>query len=95
MIGVTNFFRDPLVWEKLKEKVIPALIDQMKPNIKLRAWITGCSTGEEAYSLAMVFKEALEKINPDPGISLQIFASDLDNDAIDIARKGMFPDNIA
>jgi two-component system, chemotaxis family, CheB/CheR fusion protein len=95
MIGVTNFFRDPLVWEKLKEKVIPALIDQMKPNIKLRAWITGCSTGEEAYSLAMVFKEALEEINPDPGISLQIFASDIDNNAIDTARKGMFPDNIA
>ncbi len=95
LIGVTNFFRDSPVWEKLKEKVIPALINQMKPNAKLRAWVTGCSTGEEAYSLAMVFKEALGEINPNPGISLQIFASDVDNNAIDIARKGLFPDNIA
>jgi two-component system CheB/CheR fusion protein len=94
MIGVTNFFRDAPVWEKLKEKGFPALIDKMKPNTHLRAWIPGCSTGEEAYSLAIVFKEALEKINPNKGISLQIFASDIDSDAIDIARKGLFPDNI-
>lgn len=94
MIGVTNFFRDAPVWEKLKEKGFPALIDKMKPNTHLRAWIPGCSTGEEAYSLAIVFKEALEKINPNKGISLQIFASDIDSDAIDIARKGLFADNI-
>ncbi|NLO01902.1 MAG: PAS domain-containing protein, partial [Bacteroidales bacterium] len=95
MIGVTNFFRDSLVWEKLKEKVIPVLIEKMKFNSQLRAWVPGCSTGEEAYSLAIVFKEAVEKVNPNGGISLQIFASDLDNDAIDNARKGLFSDNIA
>jgi two-component system, chemotaxis family, CheB/CheR fusion protein len=95
MIGVTNFFRDAPVWEKLKEKVISALIEKMKPNSQLRAWVPGCSTGEEAYSLAIVFKEALEKVNPNAGISLQIFASDIDSDAIDTARKGLFPDNIA
>ncbi len=95
MIGVTNFFRDSLVWEKLKEKVIPALIDKMKPHSQLRAWVPGCSTGEEAYSLAIVFMEALEKVNPNIRISLQIFASDIDTDAIDIARKGMFAENIA
>ncbi len=61
----------------------------------LRAWIPGCSTGEEAYSLAIVFKEALEKSNPHGGPSLQIFATDIDADAIDIARKGLFPANIA
>lgn len=94
MIGVTNFFRDSPVWEKLKERVIPALLDQMKPNTKLRAWVPGCSTGEEAYSLAIVFKEALEKNHPDAGISLQIFASDLDHEAIDTARKGLFTNNI-
>ena len=94
MIGVTNFFRDALVWEKLKEKVIPNLLDQIKPNTKLRAWVPGCSTGEEAYSLAIVFKEALEIKKPNSGISLQIFASDLDNNAIDTARKGLFPINI-
>ncbi|WP_291855380.1 CheR family methyltransferase, partial [Marinilabilia sp.] len=95
MIGVTNFFRDAPVWEKLKEKEIPALIENMKPNTQLRAWIPGCSTGEEAYSFAILFKEVLEKIQPKSRISLQIFASDIDNDAIDIARKGIFPDNIA
>jgi len=95
MIGVTNFFRDAPVWEKLKEKVFPALIEKMNPNSQLRAWIPGCSTGEEAYSLAIVFKEALEKVNMSAGISLQIFASDIDSDAIDNARKGLFPDNIA
>ncbi|MCX6234077.1 MAG: PAS domain-containing protein [Bacteroidetes bacterium] len=95
MIGVTNFFRDPIVWEKLKETVIPTIIANLKAGSILRAWIPGCSTGEEAYSLAIVFKEALEKVNPRGGFSLQIFATDLDNDAIVIARKGIFPANIA
>jgi two-component system CheB/CheR fusion protein len=63
-------------------------------NTVLRAWIAGCSTGEEAYSLAIVFKEALEKIHPYAAISLHIFATDLDNEAIETARKGVFPANI-
>jgi len=95
LIGVTNFFRDAPVWEKLKEKGLPALIDKTKPNSRLRAWVPGCSTGEEAYTLAIVFKETLEMVKPNAGISLQIFASDIDSDAIDNARKGLFPDNIA
>ncbi len=95
MIGVTNFFRDAPVWENLKEKIIPALIDKVKPNTQLRAWVPGCSTGEEAYTLAIVFKEALEKVNLNLRISLQIFASDIDSDAIEIARKGLFAENIA
>ncbi|MFO7843181.1 MAG: chemotaxis protein CheB, partial [Bacteroidales bacterium] len=94
MIGVTGFFRDPLVWDKLKEKEIPELLGKLKSNSHLRAWVPGCSTGEEAYSLAIVFKEAVENVNPNAGISLQIFASDLDQDAVDIARKGIFPENI-
>jgi len=94
MIGVTNFFRDPVIWEKLKESVIPTIINNTQAGSILRAWIPGCSTGEEAYSLAIVFKEALEIINPNGGFSLQIFATDLDNDAIEIARKGLFPANI-
>jgi two-component system CheB/CheR fusion protein len=60
----------------------------------LRAWVPGCSTGEEAYSLAIVFKEVVEKINHHGGFSLQIFATDLDSDAIEIARKGIFSANI-
>jgi len=95
MIGVTNFFRDSPVWEKLKETVIPDLFASKQEGSILRAWVPGCSTGEEAYSLAMVFKEALEKTKPNEGLSLQIFATDLDNEAIEKARKGMYPANIA
>jgi two-component system CheB/CheR fusion protein len=95
LIGVTNFFRDTVVWEKLKETILPDIISKLEPGSILRAWVPGCSTGEEAYSLAIVFKEALEKISPHGGFSLQIFATDLDNEAIEIARKGVFPANIA
>jgi two-component system CheB/CheR fusion protein len=95
LIGVTNFFRDTAVWEMLKDKILPDIITKLEPGSILRAWVPGCSTGEEAYSLAIVFKEALEKINPHGGFSLQIFATDLDNDAIAIARKGIFPSSIA
>ncbi len=94
LIGVTNFFRDAPIWEKLKETIIPDSISKLQDGSILRAWVPGCSTGEEAFSLAIVFKEALEKINPHSGISMQIFASDLDNEAIETARKGLFPANI-
>ena len=95
MIGVTNFFRDRTVWEKLKGSIIPSMISNSKSGTIFRAWIAGCSTGEEAYSLAIIFKEALEKNNQQEGVSLQIFATDLDNEAIETARKGIYPVNIS
>ena len=95
MIGVTNFFRDAPVWDTLENTVIPEIIKNMQAGKPLRAWIPGCSTGEEAYSLAIIFKEALEKINEKGGFSLQIYATDLDNDAIETARRGLFPVNIS
>ena len=95
MIGVTNFFRDAIVWDKLKDSVIPGIIENMQTNSALRAWVPGCSTGEEAYTLAIIFKEVLEKINPHGDFSLQIYATDLDNDAIETARKGQFSAGIA
>lgn len=95
LIGVTNFFRDAVIWEKLRESIFPDIISKLEPGSILRAWIPGCSTGEEAYSMAIVFKEALEKVNPHGGFSLQIFATDLDNEAIEIARKGVFSENIS
>ncbi len=94
MIGVTNFFRDPGVWEKMQEAILPDLISSLPNDSIFRAWVPGCSTGEEAYTLAIIFKEVLEKMNPHGGISLQIFATDLDNDAIEIARKGLYQSNI-
>ena len=95
LIGVTNFFRDSNVWDKLKESIFPEVVARQKNNTTLRAWIPGCSTGEEAYSLAIIFKEVIEKFNPNGGISLQIFATDLDNEAIETARKGLFPKSIS
>jgi two-component system CheB/CheR fusion protein len=95
LIGVTSFFRDPPAWEQLKDEVIPALLAAHPKGGVLRAWTPGCSTGEEAYSLAMVFKEAQERVKPAGVFTLQIFATDLDRDAIDRARAGVYPANIA
>ncbi len=92
LIGVTNFFRDVVVWDKLKEQVFPDLFKELPSGYVMRVWIAGCSTGEEAYSFAIVFREAFEKINKN--LSLQIFATDIDKDAINIARKGVYSSNI-
>jgi two-component system, chemotaxis family, CheB/CheR fusion protein len=91
LIGVTCFFRDPAVWESLKVKVIPSLLASRPAGGIMRAWVVGCSTGEEAFSLAIIFKEAIETLTPSENFRLQIFATDLDKDAIDKARSGYFP----
>ena len=95
LIGVTSFFRDPGVWEQLLEQDLPALLTLQPAGHALRVWVPGCSTGEEAYSLAIVLLEAIEKINPKGRFTVQIFATDLDQDAVDKARQGLFPANIA
>ncbi len=95
LIGVTNFFRDPEVWDQLKNKIIPDFLATRPHGGRLRAWTVGCSTGEEAYSFAIIFKEALDKVKPAKNFSLQIFATDLDQDAIDKARAGVYPPNIS
>ena len=95
LIGVTSFFRDTAVWKKLEENVLPDLMKDLPDGYVLRAWVPGCSTGEEAYSLAIVFKEVLEKIKNHKKLTLQVFATDLDTDAIDKARKGIFSLKIA
>jgi len=94
LIGVTNLFRDPLAWKQLREETLPALLAS-RPAGPLRAWVAGCSTGEEAYSLAIVFKEVMEKLKSKKSFTLQIYATDLDRDAIDKARQGIFPENIS
>jgi two-component system CheB/CheR fusion protein len=95
LIGVTSFFRDPAVWEELRLKFLSALAASRPAGHILRAWVPGCSTGEEAYSLAMVFQEVMEKIKPGKEMKLQVFATDLDKDAIDKARQGIYPENIS
>jgi chemotaxis methyl-accepting protein methylase/PAS domain-containing protein len=95
LIGVTTFFRDPAAWEQMRDQAIPALLANQSTGQALRAWVPGCSTGEEAYSLAIAFKEAVEKAKLKGNFALQIFATDLDKDAVDKARQGIFPCNIA
>ena len=93
LIGVTNFFRDPDAFKVLEEKVLPAVLKSRKPDSTLRIWTVGCSTGEEAYSIAILFSEAMEMVKQH--FNLQIFASDIDAQAIDHARTGIYPDSIA
>lgn len=94
LIGVTNFFRDPEVWEDLKSGAIAELLDA-REHLHLRAWVPGCATGEEAYTLAIVFREMMEQMKPTQDITLQIFATDLSPEAISKAREAVYPANIA
>jgi two-component system CheB/CheR fusion protein len=95
LIGVTTFFRDAAQWERVRRDVLPELLARCAPNDTLRAWVPACSTGEEAYSLGMVFKEALEQCTPAKNVRLQIFATDLESGAVEKARQGHYPANIA
>jgi len=95
LIGVTGFFRDPTVWQDLKDALPPVLRALTTEGRRLRAWVVGCSTGEEAYTLAMVIKEAADALPAPDSCSLQIFATDLSADAIALARKGHYPARIA
>ncbi len=90
LIGATGFFRDQLVWDSLKTDAIPALLANYPEGKTLRAWVPACSTGEEAYTLAISFIEAIEQAKPHVHYSLQIFATDLNADAIAHARQGFY-----
>jgi len=93
LIGVTNFFRDNQAFEILNKKVIPQLINNQGNDAPLRIWVAGCATGEEAYSLAILFTEALSEHRKQ--LSIQIFASDIDIEAIEFARAAIYPASIA
>jgi two-component system, chemotaxis family, CheB/CheR fusion protein len=93
LIGVTNFFRDSEAFKILKEQVLPGLLKNKDPDSLIRIWCVGCSTGEEAYSLAILFSEVLNMVKKH--FNIQIFASDIDVQAIDYARLGSYPDSIA
>lgn len=94
LIGVTSFFRDAAMWDELKVEALPKILAAYPEGGNLRAWSCGCSTGEEAYSLAMLFREALDQIKQPDNYALQIFATDLDADAITKARSGLYPATI-
>lgn len=93
LIGVTNFFREPEAFEALKAKAIMGLLADRRES--LRVWVPACSTGEEAYSLAMLIREAQEASPATADTHLQVYATDIDKEAIDAARSGRYPANIA
>lgn len=92
LIGVTSFFRDKEPFEILKKEVIPKIIEKKSKGDTIRIWVPGCSTGEEAYSIAIIFNEVIS--NQKKNLKVQIFASDIDENAINIARLGVYPDTI-
>ncbi|MBQ0942875.1 PAS domain-containing protein [Ideonella sp. 4Y16] len=93
LIGVTQFFRDPEAFRVLEDTVVPTLLARRLPHRPLRAWVAGCSSGEEAYSIAMLMLERLDE--PATPQVLQVFATDIDSRAIALARAGTYPASIS
>lgn len=92
LINVTSFFREPDAFEALKRVVFPEIMKKTANNTAFRVWVPGCSTGEEVYSIAIAFLEYIgdSKIRP----TIQIFATDIDDKAVEQARRGIYPENI-
>ena len=93
LIGVTSFFRDPDYFDVLKDRVVYDLVKNSTPTEQIRVWVAGCSTGEEAYSIAILFAEVMEELGLRRDV--KIFATDLDADAIAVAGRGIYGDNIS
>ncbi len=93
LISVTSFFRDPEAWDTLKRKALPELVRARPDNHELRVWVPGCATGEEAYSIAILLAEISREM--DKPLDIRVFATDLDEQAIERARRGVYPASIA
>lgn len=92
LINVTKFFRDSDAFDIIKSKVIPNILKSKNPDDPVRVWSIGCSTGEEAYTLAMLFSEVME--DNDQDLSIKVFATDIDREAIEFAGYGLYPESI-
>jgi len=92
LIGVTAFFRDPESFHVLEQRIIPELVAKSSEDNPVRIWVPACATGEEAYSLGILFHEEFEKHNKP--LALQIFASDIDEESLRVARQGIYPESI-
>ncbi len=93
LIGVSNFFRDPDAFETLAEKVLPRLFENREEGKPIRIWVPGCASGEEAYSIAILIREQMERLNQE--YPVQIFTTDIDDRGLEITRSGLYPDSIA
>ena len=89
LIGVTSFFRDPQAFDTLEKEVIPRLFAGKAPGASIRVWVPGCSTGQEAYSIAILLAEAMQALKS--SFRVQVFATDVDDAAIKQARRGVYP----
>jgi len=93
LIGATRFFRDGTPWIQLEKKILPALIGEIEEDKPLRIWASACSTGEEAYSIAMTVVDTLEALGKQ--LKVKIFATDIDTQALSFAAKGAYPLTVA
>jgi len=93
LIGVTRFFRDAAAFDALRDKFLHKLLEGKPNNYTVRVWVSGCSSGEEAYSLAIILQECMERIKRQ--FSVQIFGTDIDENAINFARAGLYPESIS
>jgi len=93
LINVTSFFRDKEAFEALSDLVLPRLFENKPENYIFRVWVPGCASGEEAYTIAMLFSAYMDELKQE--FKLQIYATDIDDDAIATARAGVYPANIA
>ncbi len=93
LINVTSFFRDPESFDALKKDLLPQLLPAKPETYVFRVWVVGCATGEEAYSIAILLREYMEETRQD--FKVQIYSTDIDEDAIAVARSGSYPANIA
>ena len=92
LIGVTAFFRDPEAFHVLEQRVVSTLVERSDENTPVRVWVPACSSGEEAYSIAILLLEGFAAANKTPNI--QVFATDIDEDALAVARQGVYPESI-
>ena len=93
LIGVTNFFRDPVAFDILRDRILPALLKNKPDDYCIRVWTPGCSSGEEPYSIAIILHELMEALNRH--FTVQIFGTDIDEDAVQSARAGLYPTSIS
>ena len=93
LINVTSFFRDPEAFDVLKQDILPLMFAGKPEDYVFRIWVAGCSSGEEVYSIAMVLREFMDDTHQE--LKIQLYGTDLDDDAIAAARAGLYPPNIA
>ncbi len=93
LIGVTNFFREPDSFKPICEKILPEIISKKASEEGVRVWVPGCATGEEAYSVAICVREALETSSK--ALTIQVFGTDINQKYVEKAREGIYPENIS